>query len=290
MAAGDLITDDWEVEFAGLLLGGETPYAFASSKGLADMPALQTADRSRLRRHGTLPGDDFMLDRQIEMQFEVYGETIEEFEAAVADLTAATQPGVVESPLSFRIPGVAGGGVRQVQARIRRRSVPLGSEWYYRIPIYTLVWVATDPRIYSNVDTVQTVNLPSGGGGLSWPATWPANWSAQVDSGSLFVVNEGNFGAPWSGEITGPAVNPVIRNVSTGQYLGFNITLADGDVLTVDSELRSVVLNGTASRYYTIQAGSSWWDFEPGTTEIAYRAATTTTSNLTLTTRSAWTS
>lgn len=288
MAAGDLITDDWEFEWDGLLLGGDTAFSFVESPDLADLPGVISADRERLRRHGKIAGDDFLTDRQITLVFELYGEDQAAFEVVAAELAAVTRPGEAEAPLCFRVPGVAGGGVRRVNARVRRRQVPVNGEWYYNIPVATLQFVATDPRIYSATDDVQTVNLPSGGGGLSWAATWPAVWSAQVDSGSLFVTNVGNFSAPWSATITGPVVNPQIRNVTTGQFVGFNLTLVDGDVLTIDSDSRTVILNGTESRYYTVQQGSAWWDFEPGVTEIAYRASTSTTSQLTMTTRSAW--
>lgn len=291
MADGDLISEDWQVEFHELLLGGDSSaFSFVSAEGLADLPDLVTADRAKLRRHGTTPGDDFMVDRIVTMVFEVYGDTIEEFESAIAELAEATRPGVAESPLSFRIPGVAGSGVRRVGARVRKRSVPVNQEWYHRIPLVTLQFCATDPRIYSAELDSQTVNLPSGTAGLAWPATWPAVWTVSTDSGSLYVENVGNFSSPWTATITGPCVNPSIRNVTDGTSLTFNITLVDGDELTLDSSTRRVVLNGTESRYYTIAVGSQWFDFEPGTTEVAFRASTTTDATLTLNTRSAWTS
>ena len=65
--------------------------------------------------------------------------------------------------------------------------------------------------------------------------------------------------------------NPTILNDTTGELLSFSLTLpTSADVLVVDSEARTVILNDTGSRYYTITEGSTWFDFPPGVTSLRY--------------------
>jgi hypothetical protein len=288
--AGELITGDYQMEWRDVLLGPK-PYGVYGVSGLGDLPSVITADRDRLRAHGQIPGDDFLSGRYVEVGLRVEGTSNGDTAAATAALSRVCGPGIEETPLVFQIPGIAGGNKARINARIRNKVTPVDLAYAVGIVSSRLMFYATDPRIYSDSMFSQTVNLPSGGGGLTWPATWPASWSPQVDSGSLFVPNDGDIASPWTARIDGPCVNPVVRNLTAGKFVGFNITLESGEWLTLDTHVMpTVVLNDSESRYYTIQAGSRWWDFEPGATELAFRASTSTAATLTVTSRSAWTS
>lgn len=284
------MTAPWTVEWNGITFGEDSPYGITSIAGLKKTPGLISADRERLRRHGETPGDNFLGARYVTLGFRVEGSTIAETHDLSDALSAAFRPDQDEQPWVFCLPGVAGSGVRRISARPIEFEEP--TELEYRVGILSgaAQFKATDPRIYDNTETAQSVSLPTSTGGLTWPAVWPAVWSATTQSGSMTVVNSGNFSAPWSARIDGPCDTPRIVNVTTGQFLEFTLTLAAGEWLDVDSDARTVVFGGTASRYSTIAAGSTWWDFEPGNTEIAFRASTTTAATLTVTSRSAWTS
>ena len=104
----------------------------------------------------------------------------------------------------------------------------------------------------------------------------------------MSVSNEGNFTANPTFTFAGPVTNPRVDNLTHDQSLSFTTTVADGDTLVVDTEQRTVLLNGTASRYSTLDFGSDWIEFQPGINEIRYQAATTTTTTMTTTWRSAW--
>ncbi len=289
MAAGDLITDDWQIEWGGLLLGPQ-PYGITGVQGLADLPSVISADRDRLRAHGQIAGDDFLSGRSVEVGFRVEGTSNEDTFVQAAALADVMIPGEAEAPLVFQIPGIADGVKAQISARVRARSLPV--DMAYRVGVVggRALFFATDPRIYSAEQTVQSVSLPSGGGGLDVPVEVPAALVAASESGTLELVNEGNFRAPWSFRIDGPALNPQVVNAGEGYFLGFNIELAEDEFLRVTTgpDQRQVVLNDQESRYYTIQAGSTWWDLRPGTTETLFRAATLSAALLTTTSRSAW--
>lgn len=292
MAAGDQVTEDWQAEWSGLLFDGAVDstalYQLVSVDGLADMPDLVTADRERLRRHGIIPGDDFLTDRETVWRIRVEGDTLEETLAGVDDLRRATAPGLDEGPLVFQFPGVADGVKAQVSARCRKRSIPMDQLYRVGIVEVLLMFGATDPRLYEAAEHEEQTTLPTGGGGLDIPADVPFVLGAAATGGSILADNDGTFDTPLMARIDGPATNPRLIDVTHDRFLQFNLSLAAGEWLEIDSEARTVMLNGTASRYYTIAAGSTWFDLEPGTNEVTFRASTSSAATLTLSWRSAW--
>lgn len=288
MAAGDLITADWEMEYGGLLIGGDTSYSVAQVTGLLDIPDIQSSDRQRLRRHGLIPGDDFLAGRTVTLTLEVYGADESAFNTAVEDLQAAFLPCTDEAPLHFQIPGVAGGSKRLLNCRPRRLDLPINLDFFYRLPVATVQLVATDPLIYSATQSQEVSELPSGGGGLEFDVEFDAVFGAVSEGGTINAVNAGTFDTAPTFRIDGPVTNPRIENVTSGETLSFTGTVPDGDYLLIDTEERTVLLNGTASRYSWIDADAVWWSLAPGTNEVTFRASTTTAATLTMTWRSAW--
>lgn len=291
MAAGDLVTADWQAEWSGLLFDGAqgvtSPFRTSSIEGLADLAGLNTSDRPRLRRHGIIPGDDFVAEREITWGLRIESSTTESTLAACDLLRAATAPGAPESPLVFRIPGIGGGAKCQVMARCRKRSIPTGMAYRVGIVEAALAFIATDPRIYGPAQS-QTTTLPSGGGGLDVPADVPFVIGTAVTGGSIMATNSGTFDSPFTARIDGPCVNPRLIDLTHDRFIQFNTSLDVGEWLDINSDQRTVLFGGTASRYSTIGPGSAWFDLPPGTSEITFRAATNTAATMTLSWRSAW--
>lgn len=288
MAAGDLITADWEIEYRGLLSGGDNPIALVQIDGLLDLPPVRSADQVLLRRHGAHPGDDFADVRQVVLTFELYGDTEAELAELVEQLQAAYRPGGPEEPLVFRIPGVAGGSKAQLWCRPRRRKLPIDLSFHRRIPVATIELVATDPVLHATAESSGTTTLPTTSGGHSWPNSWPWTWGAVSAGGSILAVNEGSFDAEVTFRIDGPVTNPRIEHVVSGATIAWNGTLAVGDYLVIDTRSRTVLLDGTASRYAELDPSTRWFALQPGTNEIAFRAITPTAATLSAVWRSAW--
>ena len=288
MAAGDLITTDWEVEFRDLLLGGDTDFSLVQVEGLVDIPDLRTGDQALLRRHGLHPGDDFLGARTVTLTFEVYGDTEAELSTNMDALQGAFRPGLSEEPLVFQLPGVAEGNKAQVYARCRRRQSVIDRDWYYRLPLVVVEMVATDPRVYANTEDSVSADLPSGGAGLTFNATFSLSFGGAISGGALNVTNDGTFPTPVAIKVEGPVTNPRITNTTLDKKLELDLVVADGDYVILDSATRTILLNGTASRYSSLTDDSEWWDLAPGVNAITYRASTATSSTITLTARSAW--
>lgn len=288
MATGDLVTGDWRAEFRGLALGDGSPYELVAISGLLDLPEVRSSDRTLLRRHGLLPGDDFLGGRSVALTLEVQADDAGALGAALDDLLEAFRVGPGEEPFVFQFPGVAGGGKRLVYARTRKRSAPLDLSFLYGRARVEVELFATDPRLYGFVEHSGTSPLPTAGGGVSFPMTYPVSFGALSTGGTIVATNAGTFPTSPFFRIDGPVTDPRIENLTTGESLVLDISVGAGEFLTIDVEARTVLLGGKASRYSSLESSSTWWDLEPGRNEVTFRAATPTSASLSMTWRSAW--
>lgn len=287
------VTGNWQVEYAGLAMGPDTPYELvAPIEGISDHPEVRTSDAVRLRAHGLLPGDDFLDGRSVTLRLEIGATSDTALSNAIAVMKAALAPAGLETPLVFQIPGVAGGGVRRINARPRKLALPIDTEHYFRLATATVAFDATDPRIYDETVTTLTTGLAASPPGLAWSLTWNLNWGGASMGNAVAASNAGTFATPWAARIDGPVTNPGIENMSTGQVLSLagdaGLVLGLGEYVEMDSTTRTVLLGGTASRYSKLTANSSWWDLPPGATTLRFLGTTSGSPQLAVSFRSAW--
>jgi len=92
------------------------------------------------------------------------------------------------------------------------------------------------------------------------------------------ITNQGDAPAPLYIEFYGPAVNPVITNTTTAEYIRVNQTLAEGDFMRIDTtdgrkSVEFVAPDGTATNVFNwIDLGSTFFKLAVGDNEIAYSA------------------
>jgi hypothetical protein len=179
------------------------------------------------------------------------------------------------------------------QATVRRSGKPLFAYVTDRIATYSVMVTAADPRRYSTTLSTGTAGLPSTTGGLTPPVTFPITFSATTVSGSIAAVNVGTFETRPVLTITGPVVAPSIAALysdGTVRQLIYTLDLVSGDVLVIDTDARTAVLNGTVSRrrFLTVPAG---WPAIPAGQSVTYQFQSSTynaTATLAATWRSAW--
>ncbi|WP_432155525.1 phage distal tail protein [Streptomyces sp. bgisy153] len=105
---------------------------------------------------------------------------------------------------------------------------------------------------------------------------WPLDFGTPGSTGRLSVVNTGTAETHPVVEFRGPVTMPSLTNITTGDVLEYDLPLAAGDVLVVDTLAGTVTLNGTASRLGTASNRSvpeQTFTFPPGTTPLMFRAA-----------------
>lgn len=179
------------------------------------------------------------------------------------------------------------------QALVRRSGKPLLQYLTDTRASYSVLVTAADPRRYSTTLSTGTTGLPSTTGGLTFPATFPVTFSATTVAGSISAVNAGTVDTRPVLTITGPVIAPSISALypnGTVRQLVYSLDLASGDVLTIDTDARTVLLNGSVSRrrFLTVPSG---WPTIPAGSGVTYQFQSSTynaTATLTATWRSAW--
>lgn len=131
-----------------------------------------------------------------------------------------------------------------------------------------------DPRRYGIADRQQSLTLPVLSGGVRFPLRFPLRFDGSTTFGDADVINLGNMPAPAKVTFTGPLTTPSITNVTTGQSVTYNDTLAVGETLVLYLRYPMLaLLQGTANRTGKVSTGGGGiWAINPGTNSLAFRS------------------
>ncbi|HEX6468497.1 MAG TPA: hypothetical protein VF069_05325 [Streptosporangiaceae bacterium] len=138
---------------------------------------------------------------------------------------------------------------------------------------FSVQLTAPDPLRYSDGLNAANCPLPSSSGGVRFPLTFPLDFGVGSAGGRLVLQNAGTAPTWPFWRIAGPCRSPVITDTVTGAELVFALDLQAGETLDVDTDARTVLLQGTASRRAALLPSSRWFPLRPGTTQVAFRAA-----------------
>lgn len=144
-------------------------------------------------------------------------------------------------------------GGSPVEIAVRRNAPPriTGN----RSKEFLISLVAADPRVYSQAAKVFNAYYLFGGAG-----------GALTNSGSAesFPVVT----------LTGPIVNPIIGNTTTGKSISLTKTLTAGQSLEIDFLNRTIRTETGANSYSALNYTSSeWWGFMPGSNTVSVLAS-----------------
>lgn len=245
--AGSLITDVWQIEWRSQLWGyPATDVALTNFDGWLSWQ-LRGSNADRPGRHGSFPGLKRLTERTIEVELT----SMTDDASLLAGIRTATVPeeDPVEEPLAIWAGTTE---PQRVMARLERRAIPTDHEWSVGNHRCTLQFIATDPRRYAIAETVSPmVGLPAPGiGGLSFPLSFPLSFGTPGIPGVITVVNGGEAVAWPTYVVTGPVTAPVITNTTSGKVLQWatSFTLNAGSTMVVDTDTRSVTVDGVARR------------------------------------------
>lgn len=277
----------WQLEIGGLVLGAGTSYQIdADGPAGLGLPDLRTSDLPRPQDHGVFFGADFFSSRSLTFDVWLLADTPADAVALMDALVAIWQPpaGDALTPLTLRLPGQDG---RVLYGRPRRLAYDV-SFLRSGAPRASLQYEAADPRLYSATGGLVTVSLPTVTGGLVWPTGWPLVWGAGT-AGGVTITNAGNFGSRPVVTFRGDLIGPSLENVTAGKVFRMNdaYNLAADETLVVDFDARTVLLDGTASRYGDVDSTSQWWELQPGENQLRLGAHSGAGSAL-VNYRSAW--
>lgn len=247
--AGELITQDWQIDWNGFLLGPGTAYDLVRLDGWIDSPGLTNGAAARSSRHGSWAGAVRAQARTVTATLEIVAEP--GMGQAIRALRAATRivRGASEAPLAIRCDGET----LVANAKFGGRIVPVDQPYSMGFaPTATVQWWCADPRLFELNEQSVTIGAPTGGSdGLTYPLTYPLVYGVAATPSNATCTNTGNEATNPTVEFTGPILTPRLINSTLGRALEFGIDLLAGQTLTVDTDRGTVLLNGTTDRLYT---------------------------------------
>lgn len=247
-----------------------------------DSADVRTQYSERQADHGAWAGPAYLAARAITLTGKIVAPSLPALDTAMDQLGTA-------AALTDTLLTVAETVPRQcVVRRSGRLLMKLEND---RIAAYSVLLTAADPRRYSTTLQSQSTALPVSSGGITLPITLPLTITAGATSGTITLTNSGSIATRPTFTIAGPVTSPVILVQyadSTVKQLAYSDTLVTGDSLVIDTDARTVTLNGTVSRRRYLSG--SWPEIPPGQSVTVQwvASAPSPTALLTGTCRSAW--
>lgn len=249
-----------------------------------DSPEVRAEFTDREADHGAWASPVYLGSRPITLAGTIVAPSQDLLEAAMERLRAAASLTDTVLTVWETVPK---------QAAVRRSGKPLVQYVTASTATYSVMVTAQDPRRYSTTLSTGTTALPSTSGGLAFPAAFPLAFSATTVSGLINAVNTGNVDTRPVLTIAGPVVAPTIAALypdGTVRQLIYSLDLVTGDVLTIDTDARTVLLNGGVSRRRFMTVAGGWPVIRAGSS-VSYQFQSGTynaTAMLTAAWRSAW--
>jgi len=236
------------------------------TEGWAGSPPIRLTLSARPERDGAFDAPSYRDPRVITVEGLAVAPDRTAQELAKDRLAAVLNDGSTLSPLTVTEPHLTRLAMVRLTAesKIQDRR---GNAFEFSVQM-----TAPDPLRYSAELHSTSCPLPVSGGGLTFPLVFPLDFGSGGSGGRANLVNAGTV-ATWPvWRILGPCVSPAIVNTRTGEELAFDLVLHDDEVLVVDTDARTVLLHGTASRRSFLLPGSKWFPLRPGTTQVVFRA------------------
>lgn len=277
MAAGDLLTANGQLQWRTLLMGNGTAYPVAGLEGWWDLPDARGVNEPRPSTHGNYLGLLLSNARMITVTLHVpegpTGNLASRLDTLRSTMARAETP--VEESLAIQL----GGTKYLVNARIRRRSIPVNPDYPAGYAQVVVQFETTDPRIYSLAEYVASLALAAAtSGGLDFGSSGLDFGSGGLDfgpspTGSVAVINNGHVDTWPILEIDGPVTGPHIVFSDTGRVLHFDPTwtVLTGQTLVIDTRQRTCLISGVSVRQRLLTA--QWTSLPIGSSTILYQAA-----------------
>lgn len=265
--------------------GGNSVYQILSVDGLEDLPVIRNQDDNRGYQDGMWTGRDFLSGRSIIMTMTVRGDS----NFSMSYYLNLLQRNLVPQQqgtglLQFQLPG---NSLQRIDARVRRRSVTINTDYSSGLATATYEFFCPDPKYYDDTQKITDLINATAIAGRTYN---------RVYTGAISSVNNlpyttgmtfgGGAGAPnlitndgWATTypvitIEGPCINPKVTNVTAGAFLLIDATLGTGDELVLNTDTRIVTLNGVTSRAL-LNNSSTWFAAPPGTSYYTFTATGT---------------
>ena len=264
--------------------GGNSVYQLLTIDGLEDLPVIRNQDDNRGYQDGMWTGRDFLSGRTITMTMTIRGDS----NFSMSHYLNLLQTNLVPQQqgtglLQFQLPGNT---LQRINARVRRRAVTINTDYSSGLATATYEFFCPDPRYYD--DALRSTDLinATAFAGRTYNRVYttpPAPVDNPFEDGMSFgggaaapnlITNSGWTTTYPIITIEGPCINPRVTNVTAGAFLQIDATIGTGDELILNTDLRTVTLNGVARRAL-LNNSSTWFAANPGTSFYTFTATGT---------------
>jgi hypothetical protein len=280
-----------QVQIRDLVMGAGTQFRFVTHFDPFGRTVRADQGGPRAWQHGNWSGVEWQAEAVIPMKLVILGNGTADYVARQKELSAAFAAigdSGQDVPLTFTVGGteyLMAGRPRMVEPD---RRLTDGTAWV------SAAFVALDPRIYAGVlSSTGLVGLTQFAAGLVVPLSVPFHLAGTLSGGTTTLVNAGTTATGLVVRIDGPVDTPRLALQApdgTTQQLQFDLSLAAGQWLDVDSVSRTALLNGLASSNQFGVAMWAWdqYPLQAGTSRLRFFAESFTAATVSATWRSAW--
>lgn len=169
----------------------------------------------------------------------------------------------------------------QCQIDVFVKNITILTKQYNYIP-FKIDLFAPSPFLLAQTATTITLGAGSSGG-LVYPYAYPVDYGA--NNSIVTTTNNGTGPAHMTITYSGLLTDPVLTNSTTGEYLSIDKNMIAGDVMNIDTALKTITLNSApalslkslASSWLTLATGENILQLttssstDTGTASITYR-------------------
>jgi hypothetical protein len=280
--------NNYQFIFGSFAFGGAgSPFQIIEIDGLESLPELRSQDDNRGYNDGMYSGRDFLAGRNIEFTIHTFAGNGNSAQQNFNLLQAAMIPQSSGSTtMQFLLSQYD--TEMQIDVRVRSRLTKVDPEYTYGYIRSQYSLFAPDPRYYSNTATTAAM-VPVSALGRTYDREYNLTYGGGSLSNATSIINNGSWITYPVITITGPAVNPTIGNITTGQYMTINTSLSNTDTLVIDLNQKLITLNGATARNL-VAGNSQWFGAPPGTSSFTFTSSTVVigTTSATVVYRSAY--
>ena len=255
---------DW---LSGVRANIDWIYVLTNISGLDD-PALRDERQDRAAMDGQIDYAHLLAERLVTLRGKIIAASESDLVTKRQNLEDAFIKDGNYHWLTYQLSGQA---AKQVYCKVFSKSIAeTYSEKYIRPFLINLI--AIDPHIYSQEELIKTVYIPSAVGGRVYAKVYPKTYGTIQVGGKITCTNNGNYPVIPIVKMYGPLSSPKIRNNDDdAKEILINLVVADGDYLEIDFLEKTILLNGTASRYNYLSLDSQFWKLKMGNNSIEFR-------------------
>ena len=268
--------------FNGFVFGGaSSPYQILQVDGLETLPTLRVQDSDRGYQDGMFSGRDFFGGRTITMTLQIMSGNGLSAQANYNLLQAALQPQQTDTTvLQFQLS--AGDNFQYVNARVRRGMATIDPDFTYGKIKAQYEFFCPDPRYY-DYNTQSAIMAYTQPLGRTYNRVYPLTYGGGSQTQVAAITNNGTTTTYPLITIYGPVTNPVVGSTTSNQALSFNYTMGQSDVISIDLQYKTILLNGNPARNLLL-GSSQWFAAAPGVSYFYFTGTGTTvgTTNATV--------